>query len=289
MIFLVALFTLWVALPSYEQSVAISMGSGTVLSPNWWTAMNWIKENTANCSVMATYWDPGHFITGIANRPAVFDGASQGSSRYVDLGNGTIIERSRIQDIATVLFTTDEEHAVDILRNYQFEGCEDPMYFIASSDLISKAQWWTYFSTWDPVNKGTIYTYSLIGLAEAKPIISENIISYRYNIDADRYFAVYDRNDTLEPLFVQQNTFLKVEKIYAFNKDGRSYIVTNPDAEIKGTLWVSPSKQEVIYIPPELQNSMFTKMFLYDGYGLTKFTPVMNFGGEFKLYRVDLS
>ena len=43
------------------------------------------------------------------------------------------------------------------------------------------------------------------------------------------------------------------------------------------------------FIPVELMDSMFTKMYLYDGFGLEKFTPVMNFGGEVKLYRVDLS
>ncbi len=289
MIFLVALLTLWIIYEPYTQSIAISMGSGTVLSPNWWTGMNWINQNTANCSVIATYWDPGHFITGIAKRPAVFDGASQGASRWVDLGNGSLLERSRIQDIATILFTTNEDQAVDILRNYQFDDCEDPMYFIASADLLSKSQWWTYFSTWDPVNKGTIYTYATLPLSEAKPIISENTIVYKYNLDADRYFAVYDRDDTYETFFVQQNTFLHVESIYAFSKDGRSYIATDPEAEIKGRLWISPDKQTVIFIPPELQDSMFTKMYLYDGFGLEKFTPVMNFGGEVKLYRVDLS
>ncbi len=289
LIIIVALFTIWVVYPSYEQSYFISIGSGTVLSPNWWNAMNWIKDNTAECSVIATYWDPGHFITGIANRPAVFDGASQGASRWVDLGNGTVIERSRIQDIATTLFTTDEDHAIEILKNYQFDDCEDPMYFIASADLISKSQWWSYFSTWDPVNKGNIHTYAPMSLTEAKPILSEDVLVYKYNIDAERYFAVYDRDDSLEVFFVQQNAFLHVESLYAFSKDGRSYLQTQADAEIKGRLWISRDKQTAIYIPPELQESLFTKMFLYDGYGLSKFTLVMNFGGEVKLFRVDLS
>tara|TARA_Y100000034_G_C6839721_1_gene379772 strand:- start:534 stop:1289 length:756 start_codon:yes stop_codon:yes gene_type:complete len=251
--------------------------------------MNWIKENTANCSVIATYWDPGHFITGIANRNVVFDGASQGANRLIDLGNGTVIERSRIQDIATVLFTSNEEHAIDILKNYNYEGCEDPMYFIASSDLLSKAQWWSYFSTWDPVNKGTIYTYATLPVSEATPIVSEETIAYKYVLDADRYFLIYDRAGEFETFFVQQNTFLHVESIYAFDPEGRPYISTNPEAEVKGRLWVSPDKQTVIFIPVELQESLFTKMFLYDGYGLDKFTPVMNFGGEVKLYKVDLS
>ncbi|MBI3190912.1 hypothetical protein HYZ41_04395, partial [archaeon] len=60
----------------YLESLKISECAGTVLSDNWWQALNWIKNNTKECAVVATYWDPGHFITGIARRPVVFDGAS---------------------------------------------------------------------------------------------------------------------------------------------------------------------------------------------------------------------
>lgn len=284
-IFLVALFTLWIVYSPYENSYAISQQSGTVLSPNWWVALNWIKNNTATNAVIATYWDPGHFITGIANRPVVFDGASQGASRYVHLANGTIIERSRIQDIATVLYTSDEKQAVDILQYYR-ENNTGPLYFIASADLISKSQWWTYFSTWDPVNKGTAYTYAVLSLTDAKPDVTNNAISYKYTIDQDRYFAMYEQNDTITPYFVQQNSFLRVAQVYAFDSQNRPYFKTEPNAEIQGTAWLSPDKQTLIYIPPQLQGSMFTKMFLYDGYGLENFHLVQNFGGEVKLFSV---
>jgi len=56
----------------YVPSSHIARSQGTVLSPNWWTALNWIKNNTAECATIATYWDPGHFITSIAERPVVF-------------------------------------------------------------------------------------------------------------------------------------------------------------------------------------------------------------------------
>jgi len=77
-------------------SIILAKGQGTVLSNNWFEALNWIKDNTKECAVVATYWDPGHFITGIAERSVVFDGASQGSTIFVPSdgkGQGLVTEK----------------------------------------------------------------------------------------------------------------------------------------------------------------------------------------------------
>ena len=42
----------------------------------------------------------------------------------------------------------------------------------------------------------------------------------------------------------------------------------------------------LIHIPPELENSMFTRMFFFNGYGMENFEFVNNWGGEVKLFRV---
>ena len=77
----------------FQPANALSQGAGTILSPGWFDALTWIEQNTAPCAVVATYWDPGHFITAIAQRAVVFDGASQGAQRTVptSMDNGTHI------------------------------------------------------------------------------------------------------------------------------------------------------------------------------------------------------
>ena len=62
----------------FQPAVYIAKSQGTILDDNWYQALTWLKENTPECTVVATYWDPGHFITGVARRAVVFDGASQG-------------------------------------------------------------------------------------------------------------------------------------------------------------------------------------------------------------------
>jgi dolichyl-diphosphooligosaccharide--protein glycosyltransferase len=271
----------------YDPAVYIAKGQGTVLDDNWWNAMNWIKNNTEECAVIATYWDPGHFITGIANRPVVFDGASQGAGLTLEM-NGTNVTYSRIQDIATTLFTDDEEKAVEILKKYKKSGC-DEMYYIASADLIAKSQWWTYFSTWDKVTaKGTMYYYRQAQLTEATPLLREDAISYRYYAGTDdkgqdHFYVIYEKDNALIPMYQIGNQFFKISKIINLD-DGKEF--KNDVADIPGTVLVVNKKQILIHIPPELENSLFTRMFFYSGQGLTHFQFVNNWGGEVKLFKV---
>src|SRR3989338_828829 len=55
----------------FSPGMQLASAQGTVLSDNWYQALNWIKGNTPECTVDATYWDPGHFITGIGGRAVV--------------------------------------------------------------------------------------------------------------------------------------------------------------------------------------------------------------------------
>lgn len=291
-IFLAAV-TLYINTFYYAPSTNIARFSGPVLSDNWWTALNWIRNNTAECSTVATYWDPGHFITGIAKRSVVFDGATQGST--VTLQEGTNITRSRIQDIATTLFTYNETLAVDILKAYRKPNCSE-FYYIASADLLGKSQWWTYFATWDPSggkncplissDKGYCYVYSMINLARAAPLPSQNAIVYTYPLSQRNAFVIYEINGTLTPYFQQDNQLVTVENIFYFTQEGGKIRQTE-NAGISGLLWVDPSKQVVVFIPSELVNSLFTRMFLFNGAGLEKFEIVNTWGGEVKLFKVN--
>jgi len=290
----------------YDPGTNLAKSQGTVLSDNWWEGLNWIKNNTDECAVVATYWDPGHFITGIARRAAVFDGASQNALLVVDtddLRDEIVIENfdsginhivmyengkrttARIQDISTTLLTGNETLAIDILSYYMKPNCTE-MYYIASSDLISKSQWWSYFSTWDPIDKGNRYIYYTVQLTQAKPIPSENAISYTYAMGQNQAFVLYDIEDNLKPYLQSGNQFLEVEKLFYFKKDGTPNFIISEEAEVKGLLWLDPSRQLIIFIPPELENSIFTRLYFFNGEGLENFEFVNSWGGEVKLFKV---
>lgn len=302
----------------FLPALNIAKTSGPVLSDNWWNALNWIKNNTAECATIATYWDPGHFITGIARRPVVFDGASQGALRTVSIGgkyekyrnasDGLILEnydkgivqiifkrdgtitRARIKDIATSLFTDNETLAINLLEDYKKPNC-DEMYYIASADLIGKSVWWTYFATWDPTKpdpKGTMYSYTMPSLTEAKPLIAEDAIAYKYFVGRDvngreHWYIIYDRKGELIGRYQIGNNFFNLGKVIDMDT-GKTY--EQGGETIPGTILLFNRKQMLVHIPSELENALFTKLFFFNGAGLEHFEFVDNWGGEVKLFRI---
>ncbi len=297
----------------YIPGLQLAYGQGPVLSDNGFNALNWIRENTPECTVVATYWDPGHFITGIGRRAVVFDGASQGDlytrpSNYTT--EGLVVEKydsninhivlykdgnkttARIQDISTTLLTSNETLALEILKEYRKPGC-DSMYYIASSDLIPKSTWWTYFSTWNPVDKrGTPYNYLSIPLSQARPDIRQNAIVYTYPFSPQpgvvHSFVLYNSNGSLTVFLQQQGVAepLKVEKFIIFDESGTGRLFTQSDAKVPGLVWIEPGNRAILFIPTELENAMFTRMFLFNGIGLQNFELVNSWGGEVRLYKV---
>ncbi|MBI4153837.1 hypothetical protein HY501_00720 [Candidatus Woesearchaeota archaeon] len=308
---LVLLFFIYFIQTFYLDGILIAECTGTVLTDNWWAALNWIKNNTAECSVVATYWDPGHFITGIAKRSVVFDGASQGETITVqtesNLSGMTIQKlekgidriliykdgketRARIQDISTTLLTSNETLAVDILKDYNKPGCEE-MYYIASSDLIGKSTWWTYFATWNPLDTpefGQRYNYLIANLESARPILGQNSIAFTYRFGQNQAFVIYETNGTLTPFIQQGNQFLHVQKLFYFDRQGNGIIFTDESADLPGLLWLEPQRNTIVYMQPELEDALFTRMFFFDGRGLENFEFVSSWGGEVKLFRVRL-
>ena len=290
--------------PNLASSYQISMYSPPILTDNWWDALNWIKNNTANCSVIATYWDPGHFITAIAERGAVYDGGCQNSKAHFnaslidmnskafddltmyELSDGQII-RSRMKDMATVLYTDDEEKAIDILKLYK-GNCSE-MYFIASSDLVGKSQWWSYFATWSPnTGKGVKSFYYPIRLSMTNKA-QDNSTNYVYSLGNNQAFVVNEKNVSgvlsYTPYLKQGPAFAKVAKIVYFSGN-HMFLKPIKDAEVPGMIWMDPSKQIIYVIPEEIENSMFTRMYFFNGAGLSHFQLVNNWGGEVKLFKV---
>jgi dolichyl-diphosphooligosaccharide--protein glycosyltransferase len=283
----VFLFVVYVASVFYiEPAAQASRSAPPVLSDNWFAALNWIRNSTADCAVVATYWDPGHFITGIGRRAVVFDGASQNALFTREI-NGTNVTTARIQDIATTLYTDDENVATNILQEYLKPGCTE-MYYIASADLIGKSQWWSYFATWNPVDKGRGINYIDAQLVNARPILQQNAIAYTYQIrgSSSQSFVVYEQNDTLTPFLQQNNQFARIARVVYYTRDGRAVFGSAPNYDIDGLLWIDPSKSIVIFMPPELERTMFTRLFFFNGAGLQNFEMVGNWGGEVKLFMV---
>ncbi|MBI4896706.1 MAG: hypothetical protein HY832_04130 [Candidatus Aenigmarchaeota archaeon] len=281
----------------YGPAVSIAKGAGVIYGNNWWESMLWIKNNTPECTTVATYWDPGHFIAAIAQRAVVFDGASQNDQIYYtyDGENYTVYTRpnenttthARIQDISTALFTGNETQAMELLKKYRKPGCND-MYFIASNDLIFKSGWWSYFSTWTPEKHGTQYGYQIMQRVSAQQVPSQNAVAYSFadSNNPDQVIVVFDKQGELRATFQQGNSFLTIKDIFYVDATGQGLITSAPDAQVNGMVYVLGNNNAVIYMPPELEQSLFTKMFFFNGAGLKNFEFIKDYGQEVKLFKV---
>ncbi len=77
------------------------------------SSLQWIGNNTANNTVITSWWDFGHLFTYEANRPVTFDGSSQNSPRAYWVGKA--------------LLTSNETLSVGILRMLASSGDLAPL------------------------------------------------------------------------------------------------------------------------------------------------------------------
>jgi dolichyl-diphosphooligosaccharide--protein glycosyltransferase len=299
----------------FEPTIIINQSSPPILDDNWWAALNWMKNNTEACGTVATYWDPGHFIRAIANRPVVFDGASQNAlwnatipSNYsyeqmkdaavidefttTNLSDGRVlIETARIQDISTALMTDNETLAVRILDKFRLANCST-VYFLATSDLIDKSYWWSYFATWNPIDKGCATPMSVLGLASTSPSASgETVYTFQGGIPTGcnqqipAQIIVTQQNNTYSALALINGQLLPIQEFSYYTQFGIR-TTANENAPVKGTALMDQNRGSIIFIPPQLAGSMFTKMMFFNGEGLQRIKFVNSWGGELKLYKV---
>lgn len=199
------------------------------------------------------------------------------------------------QDAKTKLVNTYKlsSSQADKVINYTHPENPRPVIFVASSDMLQKAGWWTYFGAWDFKNKSSInYQYHVPNQQiTVKPNSVEKLSIFK---DSGITFNVVikrgaDNNTTtayteaVSPngsnIYINKTKFnpLSISRLI-FVQDG--YILKNQS--IKGannsnyTLLLMGEKD--VYTPilmsNELENSMFTRLFLLGGANQNRFTMV---------------
>lgn len=287
-----------------------SAQGGLDVSQNWRDALGWLKDNADKDSLVTTWWDPGHIITGSTGLKVMADGAHCGPNSCIFLDHN-----SRIQDMGRAFAISDESEAVKILSKYLSitpEQCQDlkkrfpsqftpdsckpvtEMYILATSDLIGKYYWLNFFGT----GQGAVYTSCNFHNGEtdrlgAPTYVCASSISTEISLvqQGNNVFAVMNspqqgvRNVPVEDvLLFQQGAPVVI-------KSGAN--VTNP---IRGLVWVEPSFGSVLFMSPGIRDSIFTNMFFFNGGGekglgikpLEKFKLVYD-NPEVKIYKVDFT
>ncbi len=289
---------------------------GMEISKNWYEMLDWLKANADKDALVATWWDPGHIIAGYTGLKVHADGAHCGFC--VPWPHNT-----RIQDMGRIMTTDDENESVAILQKYieltpeqrqeVIENFGDlvpedafkpvtEIYLIASADLIGKYYWMSYFGS----------CLKQYGLENAESCYATGPGWFRENAQGRNYvqlpFSNYDptqgvityggggvqlllarKEDKWVPLLnVPQQGIRNIvvrEIVYYENGVQRRVSYENVSNAIDGLVWVDSGYGMAIFMEPEIRDSVFTRLFFFNGEGLKHFELVLS-NPEIKLYRV---
>ncbi|MCX8178494.1 MAG: glycosyltransferase family 39 protein [Candidatus Aenigmarchaeota archaeon] len=205
------------------------------------------------------------------------------------------------------------------------ESCKpaSEMYFISSADLIGKYTWLNYFGGYRAPVKTPYDFQKTPGICCAStPKTEEGQVSCGEfasqergvwvwcpwifqisNIQKDRdgnnvfiydysgiKITIIDKQGSIIPIY--NNKYL-ISKIMLYDQNGqpRLFDISNSSSSLEkigGLLWVQPDYRVLIYLPPEVENSMFIRTFLFNGQGLEHFKLVYS-NPEIKLYKIDFN
>ncbi len=267
-----------------------SSASGLDIGQNWKDALNWLKTNADKNSVVATWWDPGHIITGFTGLRVVADGAHCTPASCIPYSINV-----RIQDLGRSFATSDENESAKILQKYiqlspqdcqkvkqtfgnlvpaEACGAASGMYFIASTDLISKYYWLSYFGTGEQHN---FVQLSLTNVGTDKNG-TQNEFDYGNGV-----LVLLNQKGKLVPIVNNKNIIKNI--IYFQNGQQVQYQYANATDLVDGLVIVDSSFQQASYLDPQIMNSVFTKLYFGNGQGLYHFKLVYD-NGEIKIFKV---
>jgi hypothetical protein len=287
-------FGIFLVVISVSLGYTIGQQLGPDINQNWDDAWNWIKTETPELSIIGTWWDPGHMIAGIAERRNIADGAHcQEPCKY------TI--NDRITDLGKIMAGSNENESFNLVRKYQ--GSSPKAYWIASDDLIGKFRWVQYFGTGcDGVYEQQCPLYYQIPSNDIKYGPNNEIIRSYSNV------VLIAQNNTIIPMIIENNRGMIFNKMiyYITPETSVKITLTEEEAEsiidsvkplesflnikmtnltVESTIWMPSHYAYVVIIPPNLENAVFTRMFMLEVQGLEHFKQVYR-NEQVKIYEV---
>jgi len=279
---------------AYVFGEQYSKGYG--IDENWRNALDWLKHHGNTTTLVATWWDPGHIIAGYTGLKVHAHGAHCAPGVCIPYDHNI-----RIQDMGRIFSTSNEEEAYGILKKYTYltkEQCdeikkkyddmiydnilkEDPcktnitkIYFIASNDLIGKYYWLTYFGT------GIGRQYVVLPITgrdnQGNLVYGNGILTLAF------------KDDKIVPILniPSQGIFNMVVRklVFVYQGNQLTFDYSNATNKIDGLVFSDGST--AIYMDPQTANSMFTRLYFFNGEGLKYFKLVYS-NPEVKIFEVD--
>ncbi|RAP53206.1 MAG: hypothetical protein BZ138_01580 [Methanosphaera sp. rholeuAM270] len=338
----VILVLLAVISPLYADHLTSSQSVGST-NDDMYNTLTWIKANTPENSVLASWWDFGHLFTAVAHRQVVFDGGSQNNMRAYwigrslatsneDLSAGILrmlansgedasnvldsytgnttktvtilneilpMDRTQANTALTGTYGLDQQQANSVLDKTHPADTK-PVYLILSSDMLSKAAWWSYFGTWNFENESsTHYSYyasqssvenidgkdftlgtdnGVVGVSAASNETNGTTMNFAYldqsklNKTIDMFTSEDKKRLANELSEGTGNELLKPHKLIMVDNNQLSERIVNNNSDMSIMAFhQSDGSYFTVLFDSFLEDSVFTKLYLESGYNATRF------------------
>ena len=323
---------------AYQTSEGVVPGTSDAM----WNAMKWVNENTAEDTVITSWWDFGYLFEIAADRQVTFDGGSQSGERAFWLGqamttdnlelsagifrmldttgdlaveaavNATNSSGKATDMIIDILPRTADDAQKTLVDKYDLSSADAknivqythpdnprPVIFVASSDMLQKAGWWSYFGAWDFDNQSSEnYNYYVpteqvevkagqtgkMSLLDDQGMTVNAVIQRGSGNNSTTAYTEAVYTDNGEQIMINDTPYnpLNISDIIVI-EDG--YLMKNEsvgnvkDANYTLFLMGYDDMYSPILISNELANSMFTRLYLLGGSGQNIFEPVHSENG----------
>ncbi len=329
--------------PLYADHLTSSQSVGST-NDDMYNTLTWIKANTPENSVLASWWDFGHLFTAVADRQVVFDGGSQNNMRAYWIGNSLATSNEDLSAGILRMLANSGEEASNVLDSYTGDTTKTvkilneilpmdrtqasstltgtygldaqqansvldlthpsetkPIYLILSSDMLSKAAWWSYFGSWDFENQ-TSYHYSyyatqsaiedmsgkqfvlgkdngVVGISGTSNETNGSTMNFAY-IDQSKLnktidmFTAEDKQRLANELSEGTgNELLKPHKLILVENNQLTERIVNNNSNMSIMAFRQQDNSYfTVLFDSHLENSVFTKLYLESGYNATRFT-----------------
>ena len=99
---------------AYTTSNAVYPGT----DDSMYNSLTWVKNNTAQNTVLTSWWDYGHLFTAVADRPVTFDGGSQNTPRAYWVGKALTTSNENLSAGIFRMLTSSGDQGYSTLENY---------------------------------------------------------------------------------------------------------------------------------------------------------------------------
>lgn len=258
----VGIFIGLVVVSNFASGWVMANSIGSSMDEAWYQALIWLRDNTSEDAVILEWWDYGWWFHQIAKKITLVDGGYH--------------PQKPTQDIAQFFTRPLSERSLNFLKKYDID------YVMVSPDLISKFGAMSKIANWGR-KIDVLPIFRLSG-------------QYRQGNKTMLEFSLGSQSILVAYSTVTRGNVTGMGNITALIKSGQgqAYIrdigignqVVRSDKEnaIPGMVYLAGNA--VVFIPEDVEDCMFVRLYLLDGAGLENYFVKVYDKMGIKIYRV---